>query len=184
MTYLPTLETERLYLRRFELADAETVQKLVSDRRIAATTLNIPHPYPEGGALEWINRGHGLIAERRVFPFALVPKDEDTVMGTITLTVRKDGTQAEAGYWLGVPYWGHGYMTEAVRRILRFSFEEAGLNRVLASHFADNVASARVMQKAGMIYEGMMRGHIIKWGQALDLCWYAILRSDFEPQED
>ena len=183
MNYLPTLETERLYLRRFELADAETVQRLVSDRRIAQTTLNIPHPYPEGGALEWINSGHKQIEERRIFPFAVERKAGEALMGAITLSMRRDGHQAEMGYWIGVPFWGHGYMTEAAQRLIRFGFEELGLNRIMASHFVSNPASGRVMQKAGMTFEGIMKGHVFRWGQAHDLCWYGILRAEVELNE-
>ncbi len=176
------LETERLRLRLIELADAPLVQKLVSDRQIAENTLNIPYPYPEDGAAIWIQ---GMLQQRaqggQDRTYVILRRADDELVGCVGIHPRH-GFRAEIGYWVGVPYWGQGYMTEAVRRLIRSGFEDMQLQRIEANHFLHNPASGRVMQKAGMTFEGIMRQHLLKWGRFVDLAWYSILRSEFETQ--
>ncbi|MBZ0292958.1 MAG: GNAT family N-acetyltransferase [Anaerolineae bacterium] len=179
---LSPLETERLILRPFELADAATLQVLLNDERIASTTLNIPYPYPEGAALEWIHRRRLVTEAGLGYSFAIVRGEDNALMGACSLGTISSDRWAEMGYWLGVAYWGQGYMTEAVRRLIAFAFDELELNRVCASHFIHNPASGKVMQKAGMTYEGTMKGHVVKGDKAVDLVWYAILRTEYEGQ--
>jgi RimJ/RimL family protein N-acetyltransferase len=181
MFEMPVLTTKRLTLRAFEAEDAPALYALVSDRRIAATTLNIPHPYPEDGALTFILRARERAASGEGFSFAVVQRTDGTLLGAAGLHPRH-ALQAEMGYWMGVPYWGQGYASEAARRLIAFGFDTLGLNRIYASYFANNPASAGVMRKAGMIYEGAMKGHILKWGEYLDLGYYSILRADYEAQ--
>jgi [ribosomal protein S5]-alanine N-acetyltransferase len=184
MTDDPALETERLWLRPLTLADAPVIQSLVNDRRIAETTLNIPHPYPENGAADWIRR----MRERRAqgyadYTFGIVRKPDMTLIGVVSIHVWRD-QRAEIGYWVGVDYWGQGYMTEAVRRVIRFGFEDLHLHRIIARYFTRNPASERVMQKVGMTFEGIMRQHLIKWGEYVDVGCYSILRSEYETQRE
>jgi RimJ/RimL family protein N-acetyltransferase len=177
---LPTLETERLILRRHTQDDLSAVQTLVSDRRIAATTGNIPHPYPEDGAIRWFAQSEQSIEDGSAYLFAMVRKADQTYMGAIGLHPVPENQHAEMGYWIGVPYWGQGYTSEAARRVLQFGFEAANLHRISARHFAHNPASGRVMQKIGMQHEGRLRGHTLKWGEFVDVVYYGILRSDWE----
>ena len=86
---------------------------------------------------------------------------------------------AEMGYWIGKPYWNRGYGTEAAGGVLRYAFEQLGLNRVYAAHFRRNPASGRIMQKIGMTYEGCLRQHIKKWDTFEDMEYYGILRSEY-----
>ena len=88
------------------------------------------------------------------------------------------------GYWVGAPYWGRGYCTEAARAILRYGFEELGLHRIHAQHFARNPASGRVMQKIGMVYEGRQHEHVRKWDRFEDSDLYGILASDWVAQAE
>jgi RimJ/RimL family protein N-acetyltransferase len=99
-------------------------------------------------------------------------------MGAVSIH-REPDSRAELGYWLGVPYWNQGYMSEAVRRMIQYGFEHMQLNRVFARYLMTNPASGRVMQKAGMTYEGVMRKHTRKGDQFHDLAYYSILRSEF-----
>lgn len=177
MDAMPTLTTERLTLRGFSAGDAPALQTLVSDRRIAATTLNIPHPYPDDGALQHILGDQERRARGESFNFAIIRRADGALLGGIGLFPQPP-QQAELGYWVGVPHWGQGYASEAARRVVAFGFGALGLNRVYAICFSGNLASARVMQKAGMTYEGTMRGHILKWGEYVDLVCYGVLRSD------
>jgi ribosomal-protein-alanine N-acetyltransferase len=85
---------------------------------------------------------------------------------------------AEVGYSLSRAYWNYGLMTEALQAVIRFGFEEMHLYRVEAQHEIDNPASGRVMEKAGMRKEGVLRGRIYNKGRHVDVCLYAILRGD------
>lgn len=176
----PRLHTERLILRPPRMSDAPAIQTLASDRDIAANTLNIPHPYPSNGAIEWLS-GLDEAMQNGDYSFAIIRRDDDAYLGTIGIHNQTDGV-AEIGYWIGKPYWGQGYATEAVRRIIRFGFDHMGLDRIYASYFSHNKASRRVMEKCGMTYEGLMRQHILKWGQFLDLGFCAITRADYQNQ--
>jgi RimJ/RimL family protein N-acetyltransferase len=172
------IECERLRLRPFTPADAPEVERLAGDRRIAETTLNIPHPYPRGAAEAWIALHKQEWTKGRALNLALERRDDGALLGAIGLRVEPDHARAEIGYWIGVPYWGNGYATEATRALVDYAFDALGLNRVYAYHFTGNPASGRVLQKAGMRYEGTRREHMRKWGAFLDSEMYAILRSD------
>jgi [ribosomal protein S5]-alanine N-acetyltransferase len=176
MTGQPTLETPRLLLRPFRMADAEEVQRLAGDRAVADTTLNIPHPYEDGLAEKWIgnHRDWFDLGEQAVFAITLRPAG--TLMGCVGLRINRDDQRAELGYWIGRPYWGQGYCTEAAQAVLAFGFKRLALNRIYAHHFVRNPASGRVMQKLGMSREGRLRQHVRKWGTFEDLELYGILR--------
>lgn len=176
----PTLQSERLDLRPFTLEDAPVVQALAGAREVAATTLHVPHPYEDGMAEEWI-RTHGpSYAEASHATFAVVERSSGDVVGAIGLIADLANSRAEVGYWIGVPFWNRGYATEAGRIILRFGFEELGLDRIFAAHFGNNPASGHVMKKLGMRYEGRLRQHIRKWGRFEDLEYYGTLRGEWE----
>ena len=177
MTAQPTLHTSRLTLRPFTLDDAPAVQRLASAYEVALNTLLIPHPYPDGAAEEWIATHRKDFDENRIHHFALDANGE--LIGAMAL-VMKNAVIAEIGYWIGVPYWGRGYATEAATEVIRYGFEECGLQRIFAGCFARNVASGRVLQKVGMQAEGTLRRHQLKWGELLDIAFYGILREDWE----
>jgi ribosomal-protein-alanine N-acetyltransferase len=174
----PTLETERLILRPHNLADAPELQRLIGDRDIAFTTLNIPHPYEDGMAEEWIQARREKFEKGENIQFAIVHRVQGCLMGGVGLAIDKQNESAELGYWIGKPYWGQGYCTEAARAVLEYGFEVLGLNRVFSNHFTRNPASGRVMQKIGMKHEGHLRQAIKKWGKFEDWEVYGILRSE------
>ena len=83
------------------------------------------------------------------------------------------------GMWIGVEWWGRGYATEAARAILDHGFESLGLNRIYAHHMVRNPASGRVLEKIGMMKEGLLRQPVRKWGKFEDVVVFAILRDDW-----
>lgn len=176
------ITTVRLVLRDYILADAPAVHRLVSAREIALNTLRIPYPYPEGEAERWI-ASHDEMRARGDYPFAVTLREGGHLVGTVGLHVKADDDLAELGYWIGVPYWGHGYATEAAAALMRFGFQTLSLNRIFAMHFARNPASGRVLQKIGMRHEGTLRQHVKKWNEYVDLECYAILRADLAPTD-
>jgi RimJ/RimL family protein N-acetyltransferase len=174
----PVLATSRLILRPFTLDDAPTVQALLASPEISETTQNISYPYPDGAAAQWIS-GHQAAAEAGFsLSWAVVRETDSTLMGTIALGLNRQNQRGTLGYWLGVPYWNHGYMSEAATAVTEWAFEALHLNRVEAMCLPRNPASARVMEKAGLKYEGILRGYIRKDEHFEDLAIYARLASD------
>lgn len=179
------LETERLSLRAPQLADAEVIQRMVSQYEIARYTLNIPHPYPENGVTEWLERIEERMASgEKFYNFMMILKTNAALIGSITINLEERHNRSEIGYWLDLPYWNQGYVTEASQRIIQFGFADLGLQRICASYFTQNAASRRVMEKAGMQFEGVLRQHIQRDGIFYDLGYCGIVRSDWEAQQN
>lgn len=168
-----------MILRPFELADAKEVQRLAGDRAVADTTLKIPHPYEDGMAEKWIATHRAKFDAGMSAIFAVVRRGPMELVGAISLEIEKRYDRAELGYWMGRPYWGLGYCTEAGRAMVAFGFTDLGLNRIHASHFVRNPASGRVMEKLGMKREGLFRQHVKKWDRYEDLVLYGILGRDW-----
>lgn len=177
---LPVLETERLVLRPYALADASSVQLMCGDRTIAATTLAIPHPYPDGAAEQWISTHGENFRQGTEVTLAITLKPDGQVVGSIALSIDKNHKRGELGYMVAKEHWNRGYCTEAVRALMGHGFSVLGLNRVQAMHFPRNPASGRVMQKLGMIREGLLRQYVRNRGVFEDLLMYSILRPEFE----
>jgi [ribosomal protein S5]-alanine N-acetyltransferase len=171
----PTLHTERLTLRPFGLADANTVQQLAGAYQVALNTSSIPHPYPDGGAEMWIGTHQAQFDAGDAVHFAITRQNGEHLIGAMGLAITREHRRAELGYWIGVPHWGQGYATEAARAVLAYGFEETDLLRITATHFGRNPASGRVMQKIGMTNEGCLRQHILRWGEPQDLVLYGVL---------
>jgi ribosomal-protein-alanine N-acetyltransferase len=181
LSVIPTLTTARLTLRPMTLADAPRVQLLAGDRQVAATTALIPHPYPDGAAEVWIGQ-HERNALSHNYTFAITLNPTGELIGCIGLSTDATNQRSELGYWLGVPFWGRGYVTEAARAVVDFAFTQIpNLHKISACHLGNNPASGRVMQKIGMTREGVRRDHRCKWGEYHDEVDYGLLRTDWQP---
>jgi RimJ/RimL family protein N-acetyltransferase len=148
----PILSSARLRMRAPEATDASRLAELAADYDIACMTTRMPHPYGLEDAIGFIDRS----AEedpRTDVTFVL----EDAVDGPIgALGFFTDGGPGpEIGYWIGRPYWGRGYATEAVQTALAWADGDWGKRLTLARHFTDNPASARVLEKAGYLPTGV-----------------------------
>jgi ribosomal-protein-alanine N-acetyltransferase len=181
MAHQPILETERLRLRPFTMADAPTVQLLAGAREVAATTINIPFPYADGMAESWITTHPDLWRQGRGVICAIDSVAEVRLIGATGLRIDVGQRRAELGYWIGRHWWGRGYATEASRALVAWAFERLGLQRIFARHFASNPASGRVLEKIGMRREGVLRRHVIKWGRFEDIVLYGVLADEFTP---
>ncbi|MFP4624181.1 MAG: GNAT family N-acetyltransferase [Gemmatimonadota bacterium] len=175
----PILRTARLVLRAFRASDAGAVALLAGDVDIARNTLNIPHPYTPADAEAWIGSHPAQLQRREAVTYAIT-RAEEGVVGAAGLILALEHGRAELGYWIGRPYWGRGYATEASRAVVAWGFRSLELHRVHAGHFPQNPASGRVMHKLGMRYEGRSREHVRKWDDYLDLDRFGILRSEFD----
>jgi RimJ/RimL family protein N-acetyltransferase len=174
------LQTERLTLRLHAPSDIPALMPLIGAREVAATTLRIPHPYTESDAQDFMAGMHEELLNGSGLRLGIVVRESDALCGGVGLRIESDHRRAELGYWIGVPYWGKGYATEAARAMVQYGFETLQLHRIFATHFANNFASARVLRKIGMHHEGSQRGHILKWGEFLDIEMYGMVASDVE----
>ena len=152
------LETGRLILRRFTMADAELMYRnWASDDNVTKyltwpTHANIS---VTRSVLEnWI-AGYN---EPDHYNWCIELKDIGEPVGNLAVVSYKDATQsATLGWCLGARWWGHGLMPEAGKAVLQYLFQEVGFNRIVAQHDTENGRSGRVMQKLGMVREGTFR---------------------------
>jgi ribosomal-protein-alanine N-acetyltransferase len=177
MPFTP-IQTDRLTLRGYEPSDIPALVPLIGAREVAATTLRIPHPYTEAIARDFIALAKDELATGKCLRLGIFLRESNTLCGGVGLMLEPDHRRAELGYWIGVPYWGKGYATEAARAAVNYGFSTLDLHRIFASHVPGNPASGGVLRKIGMRHEGRVRGHILKWGEFLDLEMYGMLASD------
>jgi ribosomal-protein-alanine N-acetyltransferase len=142
------IKTQRLTLRPAALADAARVSMLAGDFDVACMTGTIPHPYSEQMAAEWI--AGALQGEEGV---VFMIERQDKLIGCTGYRAMA-ADYAELGYWIGKPYWGQGYATEAVGALVAHAFDADGFGHLMAGHFVDNSASAAVLRKLGFVAEG------------------------------
>jgi len=177
---LPELETDRLLLRKMRPEDAEAMFAYASDPEVTRYVLWDTHGSIEESEnfLRFANEGY----QRGDFGgWGLVLKASGAFIGTCGMDAgyAPEHARAEFGYVLSHEHWGRGLMPEAVRRVIQFCFERMELNRVEARCIAENTASARVMEKAGMSYEGTLREREYIKGAYRDMKLYSILRSEY-----
>jgi [ribosomal protein S5]-alanine N-acetyltransferase len=175
MKHPQVLETERLVLRPFELSDAPRVQTLAGAYEIYRPTLAIPHPYEDGMAEQWISKHAARFDAGEGVDLAVTLKADGLLIGAIGLSASPLNQRAEIGYWIGVPYWGSGYCTEAAIAVIRYGFELMNLHKITSRHMEWNQASGRVMQKAGMRMEGAMIDQVFKEGKYHTMVVYGII---------
>jgi len=146
---IAVLETMRLILRAPRLEDAKTVAALANDRRIAENTARIPHPYKITDAESFI--GGANKAGEAVF---LVTLRNRKVIGACGIMFHQDDAP-ELGYWLGLPYWGKGYATEALHAVIDYAFGDLNHEALQAGARVTNPASRRVLEKCGFQWTGV-----------------------------
>jgi RimJ/RimL family protein N-acetyltransferase len=183
MTAPRELRTARLLLRSFIDKDVPTVVRLAGVKEIAATTLQIPHPYVEEDASTFFAKANEDFRAGRSVSFAITIQANKELCGAVGLHIAKEHNHAELGYWIGVPYWGQGYATEAAGAAVASGFDSLHLNRIFAHHFAGNTGSQRVLEKIGMRHEGRFRQHIKKWDRYVDIENYGMLAEEFRDEK-
>jgi len=176
---MPVLETQRLRLRRFEQRDLEAGFAWASDEEVtryvywpAHRTLNDTQNFLNSCFREYSQKGVG--------PWAMVLKDSGEQIGNCSFgLIHAADSRIEIAYFLARHHWGKGLACEAVTELLRFGFEDLQANRMEARCMIANTASERVMQKAGMTYEGILREFVHAKGKFHDLKVYSVLRHEW-----
>jgi RimJ/RimL family protein N-acetyltransferase len=163
-------------LRPWRIGDQTSLVRHADDREIWLNLRDqFPHPYTPADADAWI-----ALASSRHPPASLAVEVESQAVGGVSLRLHDDveRVSAELGYWLGRAFWNSGVMTAAVRAMTQYGFEQFALTRIYAMPFAANVASQRVLEKAGYTREGVLRRSAIKGGIVIDQVLFAITDDD------
>jgi [ribosomal protein S5]-alanine N-acetyltransferase len=176
----PMLVTERLVLRELSLDDAPRVAERAGDRRVSRYLMAVPSPYPVALATRWILARLAWWPQQRGVTLAIARRDAPSeLIGSASLRRFARDQRAELGYWLGADAWGHGYATEAAGALVDFGFTELNLSRVYAHVLEGNDGSCRVLEKLGMLSEGIRRRHVRKGKKLHDVSLWGLLRDEW-----
>jgi len=179
-TNLPVLQTGRLYLRRLQKNDAAAVFDYARDPEMTHYTLWVYHKKMEDSEF-YVEQMLAGYSAGKPTPWAVTLKETGQVIGTAGF-IRWNPVhgRAEIGYAIGRKWWGKGYAAESSRAALAFGFKTLLCNRIEAMCDVSNVASARVMEKIEMRYEGILREYLHAQGSYRDVKIYSILRSEWK----
>ena len=146
--------------------------------------ISVPHPYPADEAERFYARQQAEREAGRAVTFTIEHKAQRRFCGLVELRdIDREHLLGELSFWLAVEAWGQGYMSEVVREVVRYGFENLGLNRLYAYHMMRNPASGRVLEKNGFRQEGLLRQRVRKWGQFEDVRLWAILRQEWQDNQ-
>lgn len=177
-----TLETERLILRKYKLSDAKDMyENWGSD-----PNCNVYLPWELHKNIDetkeilksWIDS-----YKEDKFKWIIELKKEKVSIGGIDVVkLKKEHNYCEVGYCIGSKFWGKGYTTEALKKVIDFLFNEVGLYLIEAEHHKSNIASGRVMEKAGMKKEAILRKRRLnnRTKEIEDLVIYSITKDEYK----
>jgi [ribosomal protein S5]-alanine N-acetyltransferase len=169
------IELDTFRIRSFRPEDAESIARHANNPKIAAQVRDrFPYPYK-------LEDAHEFLSNLKHDPetcFAIAERVNDEAVGGIMLFPGTDieRVSAEVGYWLGEPYWGKGIATRAVVALTEYGLKNFEFTRLFATPFASNVASCRVLEKAGYVRDAILRRAVIKYGVVHDLALYSRTR--------
>mgnify|MGYP001582301576 CR=1 FL=1 len=166
------IKSKKFVLRSFKKGDEKSLQKNINDKDIYKYTLRIPYPYTMKDAKKWVNSYLKLKGKKKKTKIMFAIDINGEVAGVIGFDPIENH-KAEIGYWLAKKYWSQGIMTEAVELVTKFGFQRIKLKRITAPVFSKNKASARVLEKNGYKFEGLLRKHYFKDEKFIDALLYA-----------
>jgi len=171
------LETARLHLRPPETSDVPAFVPLIGNYRVSKNLSRVPHPYSEEDGQNWVLDIAAKHRSGEDYSFAITRKSDGGFIGVCGVHPTR---QFEFGYWLGEPFWGFGFATEAAHRIVRFAFEELGPAALASRHFIDNPASGRVLEKLGFLYTHDEPCRCVSRGEDVPSHCFVLTRERFE----
>ncbi|MBU0546921.1 GNAT family N-acetyltransferase, partial [Patescibacteria group bacterium] len=155
------IRSKNFILRPFKKGDESSLVKNINDKTITRNTLRIPYPYRLKDAHSWINLNSKFNKKKNKKEINFAIDMSGMVVGSVGLSKIEDH-KAEIGYWLGKKYRRQGIMTEAVKLVTKYSFDELKLKRVYAFIFIRNKISEGVVKKNGFKYEGKLKKNFKK----------------------
>jgi len=175
--------TERLVLRQHTLDDSVVVEENFQDIDIVRGILSLSYPCPKGVGEEWLKKILAAKEAGSVIPYAITFKDNNEIIGSISVFPNKEHKRGHIGYWLAKAHWGKGIVTEAAKKLLDMAFKHCDINRLEGTASSDNPASIRVLEKMGMKYEATLRSFLIRFDEVKDVVQYSILREEYEEKK-
>jgi RimJ/RimL family protein N-acetyltransferase len=162
-------------LRSPELADAQRISDLIGSWDVAHWLVRVPYPYRCEHATSWIERSNAERAAGAGFPFIIIDRASNRLVGSVDLSLEDGPSVGTLGYWLGTDFWGQGYGTEAARAVIDFAFGTLGLKEINASALPENERSIRVLEKAGLSYVDRRVENTIERGR-VETAYFAVTR--------
>ena len=178
------LTGSKVRLRIPDPKDARIAYGLVNDDRITRNILWDGPPSIEDLADGFRRRALWWLNGTGEFSFSLEERDGSTIIGSIYAHAEANPLQVSLGYWLGVPYWGLGYMSEAVRLVTHFAFGYLDAIRTFATVFVGNTASQKVLENNGYTLDGTLRSHVLKRNRWRDERFFTLLRAEWEDHKE
>ena len=180
MFSMPTLETKRLILRRINIHDAKDIFEYSKDPEVARHVLWSAQK-ELGEAKDYCRFMARRYRNDEPSSWGIIERATNRLVGTIGyMDYNEDNATVEVGYSLARWLWNGGYMTEALSRVIEYTFEHMEINRIEAQHELENPSSGRVMEKCGMRKEGELRQRLYNKGRYVDVALYAILKADHD----
>jgi ribosomal-protein-alanine N-acetyltransferase len=162
MSFHPT--TQRLILRAPMMTDMKVFVPLLGDWEVARNLGPVPYPYTDTLFREYLARTDAERRDGTDYNMAVTRALDGAFIGVVSVHRHATDPTVELGYWYGRPYWGQGYATEAARPLLRFAFEDLGVEAVTSGFFIDNPNSGRVLEKLGFTATGTKQRHCVSRG--------------------
>lgn len=175
------LKTARLILRFYEAADYRALAQAINNDKIAKMTKRIPFPYSEADAKAFIASTSDHPMDHNAKELGIFRRSDQQLIGGIGISWNQHNHSGELGYWIAEASWGQGFCSEAAECLLEAAFTIWGYHKVYATCLVDNRASARVMIKQGMQYDGILRAELYRDEQFFDLQLYSILKPEYFP---
>jgi RimJ/RimL family protein N-acetyltransferase len=176
---LPVIKTSRLVLRWVSEDDVDSLYEIFSDPQVMRYWSVTPLPDREAAAAMQREIAEGNLKES-IWKWGLALGDSDKLIGTCTLfNLNLPNGRAEIGYAMGRPYWGHGYMNEALTALVKHAFEVVQLRRLEADVDPRNTASIRTLERLGFQHEGYLRERWHVGGEIQDALFYGLLRHEW-----
>jgi [ribosomal protein S5]-alanine N-acetyltransferase len=176
------LETSRLILRPWTLEDLPAFERISNDPDVADFTASLVYPQPEGWAKTRLERQIEA-QETWGHSFAVIWCETNEIIAEVSIGLELKRKRGELGYMCARDWRGRGIVPEAVRALITWAFTNLELNRIQACHFPRNPASGRVLEKAGLQREGVLRGYMVKNGVSEDVIMYGMTQADFIEKE-
>jgi ribosomal-protein-alanine N-acetyltransferase len=175
MDAFPELHTPRLHLRRIRPEDVPALVKYANNKKIADNIVNIPYPYREPEAALRVGSVLKGFKTGARFAFAIISKERDELIGEVSLNLMdKNNPHGQLAYWIGEPFWNQGIATEAVAEVIKFGFEQLGLELIYADFYRDNKSSEKVTLKNGMSWHSQKGNTVL----------HKITREEYHSQAD
>jgi ribosomal-protein-alanine N-acetyltransferase len=172
-----TIDGSGVRLRPFQDRDAESLCRIINEDQVRQAMVTITYPFSEADAMKFIEESNTSHQKR----FAVLQQGKNDLLGCVSLLeIDRTHLQAELSFFMSERASGKGLMTEAGKILIKYAFTSLALNRIYAFHLVDNIGSAKVLEKLGLIPEGTLRERVKKNGQFYDVRLLSLLKREFD----